>query len=341
MKSKKILPALIILFLVAAIFIVVGKLNDRKPSDSKTKFFPGLEEQAITSLLIREGETSVKISKKGASWVVAKQDQTTPASVLETPPSEQEKQYTADSASVQIALEKLVTMKKSDLVSENPEKQSLFEVDSTSGVYVEVWKSGDNSAGALRIGKSGPDWNSNYIRMMGNNSVYAVPGGLRNTLYSDLNRWREKRIVRFESSAASQIALVKRDGSGITLEKKDDGWSITNPIQHKAAEDKVNGIIHLLSSLRAADFVYDKPEESVSGLEKPALTVTVLLNGGAQRTVLIGNIKEESSQHWAKVDDKEEIFLIASHDMETLTTDVEALKVEEVLEEVTPAVTGE
>ena len=182
MKNKKLIAGVSAILLVIAIFVIAERLNTISPAEYKTKFFPHLEERSITSLVITEGENSVTLNKADGSWLVSK--------ILE------EQTYPADSASVQIAVEKIVSMKKGDLVSDNPANQQSFEVDDVNSMNIQIFTS-DNTgaAGALHIGKTGADWNSNYVRLSGTNEVYSVPGGLRHSLFCDIERWRAKEIV--------------------------------------------------------------------------------------------------------------------------------------------------
>ncbi|MFP4013433.1 MAG: DUF4340 domain-containing protein [Chitinispirillaceae bacterium] len=323
MQNKKMILGLGVLVLVIAIFIVSEKLNSKKPSERDLKLFPGLEENKISSVMVREGDKAVKLEKKNGVWMVGKASEDQDSSA-----TEKEAFYTADSASVQVALEKLVSMKKGDLISRNPEKQSEFGVDNSGGMLVEIWKGSDNSVGAVRIGEKGIEWNSNCVRLIGNDSVYSVLGGLRYSLYSELDKWREKRIVQFSRGSAEKISLIKKDGSSTVLEKSDSGWTITEPIQHMAAIDTVDKMLDVLSSLKTAEFVYDTPQDSVSGLSEPSLAVAVTLNGGAERKFIVGNEKEGKKQYWTRVEGKDEVFLISEGDLKKIDQDAEALKAE-------------
>lgn len=274
--------------------------------------------------MIRKDGNTLKLVNKNGTWMVGKV-----ADQKDNSKTDEEKLYTADSASVQIALEKLVTMKKGDLVSNNPEKQSKFEVDSASGMFVEVLKGDDSSVGSMFIGDKGFEWNSNCVRLLGSDEVYSVLGGLRMSVHSELDKWREKRIVQFSSGSADKISLTKEDGSAVVLEKSDSGWTITEPIQHMAAADTVNKMLSTLSSLKTAEFVYDVPEDSVSGMNEPSLAVAVTLNGGAERKFVVGKAKEDKKQYWTRVEGKDELFLIKESDLEKFDLDAESLKAEE------------
>ncbi|MDR2579178.1 MAG: DUF4340 domain-containing protein, partial [Chitinispirillales bacterium] len=74
-----------------------------------------------------------------------------------------------------------------------PANQHTFEVGDEAESTVEIYARNENvSTGVLIIGKNGPDWNSNYVRLMGTNGVYLIPGGLRQALFFDIERWKKK-----------------------------------------------------------------------------------------------------------------------------------------------------
>jgi len=187
MKNKKLTLGISAILLVIAAFIIVEKLNKSSPAEHKVMFFPNIDAQSIISLVITEGENSVTLDKASGSWVVSK--------TLE------EQTYPADGASVQTAVDKIVSMRRGDLVSDNPANQPTFEVDDTNSMNVQIFTSSNSNgaAGTLHIGKTGPDWSSNYVRKSGTNAVYSVSGGLRHSLFSDIERWRAKEMPADEA----------------------------------------------------------------------------------------------------------------------------------------------
>jgi len=204
MNNKKLLLGISAIVVVAGIFIVSEKLTSVRPPEHRLKFFPEIEERHVTALVISEGASSVKLEKRNGIWMAGSADvpvKSAPlpdAAVADTAnvqgaDAENGGFYPADSALVQIAIEKITSLKKNELVSDNPANQSSFEVDSASGMSVEIYVTGKSApAGVLRIGKSGHAWNSNYVRLMGNDAVYLIPGGLRYSLFTDLEQWRKK-----------------------------------------------------------------------------------------------------------------------------------------------------
>jgi hypothetical protein len=186
MKNKKVIFALGAIVIASAIFIVSEKMSSIRPPEHRTRFFPTLDERHINSIVVNDGNSVVRINKRGdGDWTVDSGD-----SAGLSP---------ADSGLVQIALEKIVTLKKGDPVSVNPDKQAAFEVSDTGKSSVKVFAGKSEPTGVLIVGKSGPDWNSNYARLAERDTVYLIPGGFRQSLFFDIERWRKKEEVAPDS----------------------------------------------------------------------------------------------------------------------------------------------
>jgi hypothetical protein len=210
MNNKKIIFGVSAIVIVAGIFIVSEKLTSVKPPEHRLKFFPAIEERHVTAIVINDGASDVRLEKQNGVWTVGNADALAkPESILDAAAAADDTTanvqdntaananeggfYPADSALVQVAIEKILSLKKSELISENPANQASFEVDSASGMSVEIYVTGKSApAGVLRIGKSGPAWNSNYVRLMGSDAVYVINGGLRYSLFTDIEQWRKK-----------------------------------------------------------------------------------------------------------------------------------------------------
>jgi hypothetical protein len=221
-------------------------------------------------------------------------------------------------------------MKRSVLISENPEKQSIFEVDTVKGLFVEVFDLSGKSKGSLLIGKTGTDWNSNYVRAVGSNDVYTVDGGIRNSLFTDIVRWRDKLMMTFDKATAKNITIAKGDSSTFTLTKADSGkaWNIVSPIQSVAKDDQVEGILSTLSRFNATDFQDSLLPDSVMGFSKPTLTITIGLASGSKK-ISVG-AKRTDGKSYAMVEGKPTVYLISDSDLTSLNKDLNSFKIEPV-----------
>ncbi|MBN1758078.1 MAG: DUF4340 domain-containing protein [Chitinispirillaceae bacterium] len=335
MKGNKLIILVAILVVAVGVIILNEKLGNKKPTEKEQKFFPEMTEQTIGKIIISEGETSIQLKRKGDVWVVSKpsadaaeKPASTPLGAENAPATaETAVEYTVDSASITAAVEKIASLKKDALISENPEKQSIFEVDSVKGLNITVADNSGKKIGSFIIGKSGPDYNSNYIRLKGSNDVYMSSGGVRYSLFTDLNRWRDKTILRFDKTTAKGITLTSKDGSMITLAHADSGnpWQIIEPIQNPAKTETVNGIIEKLASLSATDFQDEALADTATGFDSPELGVTVSFNNGSSRNIIFGK-KNSDNKYWVKTDGKDQVFLIGEYTVNQVNKTLDDLK---------------
>lgn len=338
MKGNKLVLLAVILVVSVGVIILNENLSNKKPSRKEMEFFPELSEQAIGAVTISEGKATVRLKRKGDVWVVTKPsgeatDQpaaATPLAAAEKAPAPAgEVEYPVDSASITAAIEKVTSLKKDALISENPEKQSIFEVDSVKGINVTLADNSGKKIGSFIIGKNGADYNSNYVRMKGSNEVYMASGGIRYSFFTDLKRWRDKTILRFDKATAKGITLNKKGGEMITLAHADSGdtWQILEPIQNPAKTATVNGILEKLAALTATDFQDEPLADTATGFDKPELGVTISFTNGSSRNVLFGK-KNSDNKYWVKTDGKKQVFLIGEYTVNEINKTLDDLKAE-------------
>jgi len=340
--SKKVLYPVIALVVIVAILVISENMKKKAPSEAEMLFFPNLKENSVESILIEKTGEKIKLRKKGDGWIVSQPSSATEekeseaaasplgsgdAAAATAEPVTTAKEYPVDSASITAAIEKITSMKKDILVSENTEKQSLFEVDTAKGILVTLEDNSGKKIGSFIIGKSGADYSSNYIRLMGSNSVYMVSGGVRSALFTDLKRWRDKNIMKFDKATAKGITLAKSDGSLITLAKSDSGnpWEILQPIKNPAKTDAVDGILDKLAKLNATDFQDEILPDTAMGFDKPELGVTVSFDNGSSRNLIFGK-KNKDNKYWVKTDGKKQIYLISEYYFNQINKKLEDLK---------------
>lgn len=337
MKGKNLLYLAIILVVAISGIILSEKLSNQKPNEKSLEFFPGLSTKNITSIFIMNAGDTIQLHRKGDIWVVSPAssqqigkggDVSKPASGNVNPNPSAVREYPVDSSSITTALDKITSMKKDVMVSENPSKQALFEVDSSKGTFVEIRDASGNIAGSVVIGKSGPDWNSNYVRMFRSNTVYSVLGSVGYALFSDEKRWRDKSILRFNKATAKNIVLTKKDGTTISLAKADSGnsWMILSPVKDTAKADKVDDILSAMSNLNATDFEDSTVSDSTIGLSIPEVSVVVSLGNQTVKKLSIGVKKGTTSNYYVKTEGRDVKFLVPENDINRINKTVDDLK---------------
>jgi hypothetical protein len=329
MNTRKTLILAIILAIAVGIIVLANYISNRKPSDDALLFISAASNKSISAVIIKDAQNLVKLQRKGEVWeVVSKDAFMKPAATekglsgmigAETPgvPT-----YPADSAMISQMLDNLAKLKKEVLISENPAKQAMFEVDTLAGCHIEVFGQNGLSLGAVVLGKSGPDYSSIYVRAKNAKSVYQVPEVSRTTFPSDHKRWTDKSVLKFDKTQATKLTLTKKGSPAMVIVKGDTtrkNWQILEPSSKKgdtaqADSLKVDEILTALSTLTAADYE-DRPlTDSATGLTDPSIRIAVTLANGTVRDVLIGNKNESQDKFWIRVPDKKFLYLMNDFD---------------------------
>src|SRR3990172_7336791 len=176
----------IFLALILLTILLEGPLKDRKKAEPKM-LFEDFDPSIVEAIEIHQNEKTARLEKDGDRWVVLevdtlKSDKSAESAVI--------LRHLADTSSINRALVAVDSL-KGEIVSKNPEKQSLFEVTSESGVVVKTYGSNDSLLAHFYIGKTGQDFSTSYIRKEGSNEVILAKGFFRgSTFHPDINRWR-------------------------------------------------------------------------------------------------------------------------------------------------------
>ncbi len=353
MKTKNLFTWIGVFAVVVIVVVIAGLLRNRRPSDEAQKFFPRLSESEIARVMVATSSDTAVVRRKGDIWIVGEADESASQAtagglaaladsgsgdvaqaddVEAVPPALRD--YPADSAAVASMLEKITTMKRDILASTKPDKQSMYEVDSAKGTYVSIWDAEGEPAGSFFIGKnSSAGWSSHYVRKDGSNKVYSVRGSIKYAFKAKNTDWRDKSVTKFPKTSAKRITLAKKGGTTLVMEKRTDStgaptWMMTAPAEHKAKHSKVDEIINTLSNMKCTGWETetDLSEDSLGFIE-PQLTVSVVLDGGAERTVRVGKKKGSENKFWVRTPDRDGVtFLVSSYTIDKLDIGVDELK---------------
>ncbi len=351
MNSRKIAFYGTILIVIVGILALSQFLAHQKPSAKSLLFFPAYSDATVGALSITDQGGTVRLEKKSGTWsVVTQATQTSQASPLgQTPgvsPAGESavpsvSSFPADSASMAIALEKIKEMKMDQLISDNIAKQEALEVDTLKGLLLQVWNDKGTLIGSVRIGKSGADYSSNFVRPVASNKVYSVGGSPRFAFFTDVKRWRDKSVLSFDKASVQKVSIQKKGGTLIELVKTADTtmvWQVTGPskVSTKAKQSEVDGLLETLSKFMCADVETDASlTDSAMGFTVPELIVTTELKNNDRPMITVGAKKTgPENQFWVRVSGKSSVYLVSDMDIQKLD------KNESGLAEVPPAPRG-
>lgn len=230
-RSTWILVAVLAVLLVAAFFVL------RQPGEVSTSGSAGdllvqYDSAAVDKLEIGSPTGVVTLGIEGGKWMIL--------SPLH---------YPADQLSVTTAIGKGKRIELKNVVSSNPQKQQLFQVDS-AGTLVRVFEHGAQGP-AFRVGKPGASYAETYVRREGSNDVYLADGLLTYTFAKGVKDWRDRTIFKSEADRITNVRLQFRDTT-FALVFRDSLWRIDND---SASQTAVKSFLGTLANLQTDEFV--------------------------------------------------------------------------------------
>ena len=319
MKTKQLL-ILGAIFVVLAIVVLLlenpfEQSEYEKKVETATPLFPNFDKEQVAKIeIIATGETTTLSKQDGNQWVVASMDN-----------------YPADSEGVTELLSKVAEFKNTQRVSNNPEKQAEFEVDST-GVETKLMDVNDKLLAHLFVGKTTPGFLSSYVRAADSNDVYVAQGYLQSVFDKGARTWKDRTIFNFNKGIVTQLNIFSPEET-VELRLDADGtWQMLKPVASAVKQTEVDSLLTAFSELDTDDFAEMTDDLSEYGLDIPQSTISAVRNDGTTATLHIG--KEEDGKLYVKRDDADTIFRLFKSNVDRLIKKSDTLKAEELTSEV-------
>ncbi len=254
MKRSNLILLGILLILVAAVVIVLQQPGERSADAGSAETLISYDSAAVDKLEIVSRNGNVVLQKEGATWMLT--------SPLRTP---------AATEAVTAAISRGRDLRPTGLVSSNPEKQSVFKVDSLA-TLVRISCQGAEVA-AFRLGKNDQSWSGTFVRREGSNDVYLVQGVLGYVFEKSVDDWRNRTIFATPQESIQSVRFQYGDTT-FTLAFTDSMWTVDGD---SATDGPVRAFLGAVSALTADRFV-DSATVSL-----PQLTATLEIQGTVVR----------------------------------------------------------
>jgi hypothetical protein len=230
-KSNMYLVGIFAVLLIITILVLNKQTGNYSTNEISEKFVLSDSAQ-IDKIEIQKNKQLIILEKNAGEWKI-----TTPIN------------YPAEKEMVWRVISVLKSGKFTTSVSSNPEKQSLYQVD-TSGTKVTIYEKG-TKRDIFIIGKPGSDYMSTFIRKENSKEVFLVDKAISYEFGKPLKDWRDKSIYRTPISAITEVKCEYGD-TVFSLKKNQNSWFIdSDSIKINAVEPFLNAI----SSINADDFV--------------------------------------------------------------------------------------
>ena len=313
MKTKQLLILGAIFAILAIVVLILenpfGQSEYEKKIETAIPLFPNFNQEQVAKIeIIADGETTT-LSKQSDDWVVASMDN-----------------YPADSEGISELLSKVAAFKNTQLVSNNPEKQAEFEVDST-GVEAKLMDANGTLLAHLFVGKTTPGFLSSYVRAADANDVYVSQGYLQSVFNKGDRTWKDRTIFDFNKGIVTQLNISSPEEL-VELRLDADGtWQMLKPAASAVKQDEVDSLLTTLSGLDTDDFAEATDDFGEYGLDTPESTISAVRNDGTTATLHIG--KEEDGKLYVKRADTDTVFKLFTSNVDRLIKKADTLKAED------------
>ena len=213
-------------------FFVLRQPGEVSTTEGSGTMLVSYDSAAIDKLEVDASGTSVVLEKQGNGWML-----TSPL------------RYRADQSIVTAAVGKGKNIEVKNVVSSNPEKQRVFQVDSSS-TLVQMYAGGDLVA-AFRVGKPSASYTETYVRREGSNDVYLADGMFSYTFVQQPKDWRDKSIYRNEPDLVKSVTYRYGDTT-FTLAMNDSLWRLNGD---SVSQTTVRSVLSSLANLQADGFM--------------------------------------------------------------------------------------
>jgi len=306
--------SMVVLAVLAAILVVIAITSRRAERAEETlatgPIFPQADWEAVTTITLAADGDTVRLERPQDRWRVAT-----------------EGGFPADTTLVARMLEKTELFDRRHLRSRAPEMQAKFEVDAGSGIAVQMYAAGGDPVARFRIGKTGPDFRSQYLRPFERNEVYLIPDYLRSAFDVSRSTWRDRRIFDFDAEKVAQVRFETAAGPPIVVARNATGTlRMVAPESTAVKEPVIQSTLRMLGTLRADAFPDSIPPLDAIGLAEPQQRVAVTLEDGAQYALELGIADSAAAQTYAKRAADETLYFLRTSRLSSLLRGADELR---------------
>lgn len=299
--SERTLKGLLIVALVlvaawGASAIVGGRRGRGGVSDSPLRrTLAGVREDGVASVEIRRRTDTLRLAGKGGRWTV--------------------NGHRSDSLEVRRFWTAVDSARVTELAARNPTHHQALGVTGPEALTLVFRRDGGDSVRVL-LGKAGPYYPSAYARLPGEDAVWLLRGTLRREASRPLADWRDRTVVRVDTSAVRAVSIARHDTT-VLLQRGDSAWTVDGgPADGTAARE----LLSQLADLQASGFAPDSAHPGA--FER---TVTVL--GGGDDTLAVVRFSDRDEQgYFASVPGREVLFEVPAHRVDRVTPSPRTLR---------------
>ncbi len=288
---------LYILLGILAVFVIVYFLLVQKEKKTfrpeKVENFLQLDSAAVNRFEFNLFDTKLAFEKVDQQWYMRRPDS-----------------CRADNRAIEQMLSMASHLEVGEVISSNPDKQFVFQVDTLMGNRLDFFD-GENLLASMVIGKMQEDFLHAYLRKTDSDDVYLAKGLFSGIANRRLDLWKERSLLVLDPKQASEIEL-SQDQKKFRLSREDTLWLLSaHPYQESFPADGevVEDYLETLSSIKADEFVRGSRMHGVN-FKTPQLELMLTFSDGQQEKLLAIDESGDGSRYFVKTDQDRNVFIL-------------------------------
>jgi hypothetical protein len=298
----------------AYIFLVEKKRPEPTEEKPKEKVFTLDRAKVKAITLASQGGPEIRLVKEKDSWRM-----TAPTDVA------------ADPAQVDGLLSTVETAQTEDVVVDNPGSLAEYGLDKPK-TTVTVSLEGTKDPLVLVLGDKTADGGAVYARTPARPRVFTVGASVESSLDKKPFDLRDRDLLHLKRDSVRTLEITGPEGAYTLARAAGGEWTFTQPLATQAGRWSVDALLGNLESLRM-DSVADEDakDPKAYGLDKPARTVTAVLEDGTRKTLEIGAATADK-KYDVRVSDRPLVAVVPGALVDSLAKGMAELRAKRLLE---------
>jgi hypothetical protein len=289
-------PFYVLLGLLAIFMIVYFLLVQKEKKtfrQEKVENFLQLDSAAVNRFDFNLFGTKLAFQKTGQQWYMIKPDS-----------------CRADNMAIGQMLSMASHLEVGEIISSNPEKQFVFQVDTLMGNRLDFFD-GENLLASMVIGKMQEDRLHAYLRKANSDDVYLAKGLFSGIANRRLDLWKDRSVFVLDAKQASEIE-ISHDQEKFKLTKQDTLWLLSaHPYQESSPADGevVEDYLETLAGIKGDEFAREFQIYGVN-FNRPQLELTLTFSDGQREKVVAVPEGGDGSRYFVKTDKDKNVFIL-------------------------------
>jgi hypothetical protein len=191
----------------------------------------------------------------------------------------------------------------------------------------------------ILIGTNAPLGSAIYVKLTDSDEVLATSSLIIDALPAQVGALRDRALLHGDLSSTCRLEIRHPDGTMIRLVRDHNRWSIRQPINSSANDDRIKQMLNTLYSARIGTFVWDPPAGTMNAKDQTntppfrltadnaRLKISVWVgDDDVGRTLLVGNDSDIPDSLYVRRSECESIYTVSNHLLNVFSVRIDELR---------------